>query len=84
MDTIELRKNFHLLIDNIENEALLNNFYDLMKFRYTAKDGQLWNKLTILEQEELLMTLEESNNPDYLISEDDMKKKHKRMINYLY
>jgi len=62
----------------------MNGDHDLMKSRYTSKDGQLWNKLTILEQEELLMTLEESNNPDYLISEDDMKKKHKRMINYLY
>ena len=80
MDTIELRKNFHLLIDNIENEALLNNFYDLMKSRYTAKDGQLWNKLTIQEQEELLMTLEESNNHDYLISQDDMKKKHQKWL----
>ena len=51
-----------------------------MKFRYTAKDGQLWNKLTIQEQEELLMTLEESNNHDYLISQDDMKKKHQKWL----
>jgi hypothetical protein len=80
MNTIELRKNFHLLIDNLENETLLNNFYDLMKSRYTAKDGQLWNRLTTQEQEELLMTLEESNNPDYLINQDDMKKKHKKWL----
>ena len=80
MNTIELRKNFHLLIDNIENETLLNNFYDLMKSRYSAKDFQLWNKLTTQEQEELLLTLEESNNPDYLINQDDMKKKHKKWL----
>jgi hypothetical protein len=80
MDTLELRKNFHLLIDNIENETLLNNFYDLMKSRYAAKDGQLWNRLTTQEQEELLMTLEESNSPTYLINQDDMKKKHKKWL----
>jgi len=58
----------------------MNGDHDLMKSTYTAKDGQLWNKLTILEQEELLRTLEESNNPDYLISEDDMKKKHQKWL----
>lgn len=80
MDTIELRKNFHLLIDNIENVTLLNNFYDLMKSRSTATEGQLWNRLTSQEREELLITLEESNNPDYLISQDDMKMKHKKWL----
>ena len=80
MNTIELRKNFHLLIDNIENETLLNNFYDLMKSRSNAIEGQLWNRLTIQEQEELSMTLQESNNPDYLISQEEMKLKHKKWL----
>jgi len=80
MNTIELRKNFHLLIDNIENETLLNNFYDLLKSRSNAIEGQLWKRLTIQEQEELLMTLEESNNPDYLIGLDEMKLKHKKWL----
>ena len=49
-----------------------------MKSRYAAKDTQLWNRLSTQEQEELLITLEESNSPDYLINQDDMKKKHKK------
>jgi len=80
MDAIELRKNFHLLIDSIENETLLTNLYDLMKSRSTTIEGQLWNRLTTQEQEELLMTLEESNNQDYLISQEEMKKKHKKWL----
>jgi hypothetical protein len=80
MNTIELRKNFHLLIDNIENEALLNYFYDLIKSRSAAKDGELWNKLTEQQKEELLITLEESKNPDYLITQDEMKKKHRKWL----
>jgi len=53
------------------------NFYDLMKTRTLTKEGQLWNRLTEDEQEELLMTLEESENPESLISHEEMKKKHK-------
>ena len=80
MNTIELKQNLHLLIDSIENEKLLINFYDLIKKRATAKEGQLWNKLTNLEQEELLLSLEESKDPENLLSQDEMKKKHKKWL----
>jgi hypothetical protein len=76
MNTIEIKQNFHLLIDSIENEKLLINFYDLIKKRFSAKEGQLWNKLTNQEQDELLLSLEESKNPENLISHEEMKKKH--------
>ncbi len=33
VDAIELKKSFHLLIDSIDNENLLLNFYDLLKQR---------------------------------------------------
>ena len=74
MNTLELKKNFHLLIDSIENENLLADFYNLIKERTSAKEGQLWNQLTYKEQEELISALGESENPDYLISNDEMKK----------
>jgi hypothetical protein len=77
MNTIELKQNFHHLIDSIDNEKLLINFYELIKTRSSAKEGQLWNKLTDQEQKELLLSLEESKNPENLISHDEMVKKHK-------
>ncbi len=80
MTTIELKKNFHQLIDSIENEDLLANFYDLIKKRSTTKDGELWNRLTYQEQEELITALGESENPEYLISNDEMKKKHSKWL----
>jgi hypothetical protein len=80
MNTIELKKSFHLLIDSIDNEDLLANFYDLIKKRSSTKEGQLWNRLTYKEQEELISALEESENPDYIISNDEMKKKHKKWL----
>ncbi len=77
MNTIELKRSFHSLIDSIDNDTLLMNFYDLMKTRISTEEGQLWNRLTKDEQEELLMTLEESENPENLITHEEMKMKHK-------
>ncbi len=80
MNTIELKKSFHLLIDSIDNEDLLASFYDLIKNRTSTKEGLLWNRLTYKEQEELLSALEESESPEYVISNDEMKKKHNKWL----
>jgi len=80
MNSLELKKNFHLLIDSIENEDLLASFYDLIKKRSLSKEGQLWNRLSYLEQEELISALGESENPEYLISNAEMKKKHGKWL----
>jgi len=80
MNTIELKKNFHLLIDSIDNENLLVSFYDLIKKRSSTKEGQLWCRLTSQEQEELLEALEESKKPENLISHEEMVKKHKKWL----
>jgi hypothetical protein len=80
MSTAELRKNFHHLIDNIDNEQLLLGFYDLMKKMSGSKDGELWSKLSFEEQEELLQTFEESEHPYNLIDHEEMKKKHGKWL----
>lgn len=80
MNTIELRKNLHILIDNIEDENLLINLYNLIKKRSSLNEGQLWNRLTLREQEEVLLALEESEIPENLISYEDMKEKHKKWL----
>jgi len=80
MNAIELKKNFHLLIDSIDNENLLFTYYDLIKKRSTSREGQLWNRLTIQEQEELLSALGESEKPGNLISHEEMLKKHNKWL----
>jgi hypothetical protein len=59
MDKLELKRNFHHLIDSIDNDDLLPDFYELLKHRTSAKEGQLWeglskthinNELTVLVQ----------------------------------
>jgi hypothetical protein len=80
MSTIELKNNFHKLIDSIDNENLLMSFYDILKSRTEIKDGQLWSHLGKKEQEELLLAFEESENIDNLIDNKVMKKKHKKWL----
>jgi len=80
MNAIELKRNFHNLIDSIENESLLMNFYELMKNKTSAKDGKLWNRLSVEEQTILLQTLEAIENPNHVISHSEMKKKHNQWL----
>ena len=80
MTTIDLKKNFHALIDQIDNEHLLKSFYDLFLRRSQAKDGSLWSNLTDEEREELLLSEEESNYETNLVSHQVMKKKHQKWL----
>lgn len=80
MTTAEIRNNFHNLIDNISNEVLLIRFYDLMLKSHHSKKGTLWSRLSKKEQKELLLSEEESRNPENLIDHDEMAKKHKKWL----
>jgi hypothetical protein len=44
MDTIELKKSFHTLIDEIENEFLLEEFYQEMKVVESNSKSRIWHK----------------------------------------
>ena len=79
MDAIEIKKNFHFLIDSIDNENLLINLYDILKRRSNVQEGHLWNRLSKDEREELLLAFEESDIQENLISQEEMTKKH---LNY--
>jgi hypothetical protein len=80
MTTLELKNNFHQLIDSIENENLLQKFYELMLRKRSIRDGALWAKLTQDEVDELLLANEESYDPKNLIPHDEMKKKYAKWL----
>lgn len=54
MNALEIKTNFHHLIDQINNEHLLIKLYHIMEQASSSDDGQLWSKLTQEEQIELL------------------------------
>jgi hypothetical protein len=80
MDTLDIKKSFHHLIDSIENDDLLLDFYELLKNRTSVKEGQLWENLSKSEKEELFISLEESKSSYNLISHAEMKKKHRKWL----
>ncbi len=80
MNTLELKKDFYNLIDSIDNESLLSDFYALIKRRISGKEGKLWKGLTKKEQAELNLAFEESEKPENLISHEEMRKKHEKWL----
>ncbi|MFZ4724817.1 MAG: hypothetical protein ACOYMD_05175 [Paludibacter sp.] len=80
MTTIELKSNFHNLIDTINDVGILSKFYDLLSNVKESKDGLLWNRLSIEEQNELMQIEKDSQQLSNLISGADMINKHKKWL----
>jgi hypothetical protein len=80
MTAIELRKNFHNLIDSIDNERILLFFYDLMKTKSSSEDVNIWNHLSDDQKQELISSAKESENPTNLVSNDETKAKFKKWL----
>ena len=45
MNTVEIKDNFHKLIDRIDNDTVLSGFYEILEKASAVKDGSLWNRL---------------------------------------
>jgi hypothetical protein len=80
MNTLEIKTNFHQLIDQINNEKLLIKLYRIMEQASSTVDGQLWSRLTEEEQIELLKIESEVQSDNNLIPNEQMQTKHKKWL----
>ncbi len=80
MNTIELKSNFHKLIDNINNDKVLSSFYEMMSRINDHNEGSLWARLSIIERQELIDLDEETKNENNLISHTKIKEKHRQWL----
>ena len=80
METTQLKDNFHQLIDSIDNDRILAKFFGLMSQANDSVDGQLWSRLSKEEQEELVLSDIESEDPKNLISHSIIQKKHNKWL----
>jgi len=80
MNTVELKSNFHRLIDTIDNENILSKFLSIMERVSMKKDGQLWERLNKAEKQELLLIDTEADNDDNLIPHSKIQEKHKKWL----
>lgn len=75
-----IKEKFHTLIENIDNEQLLGNFYDLLQTRNECQDINLWHSLPEHVKEETLLALEESKDISTLTTNDEMKKRYSQWL----
>jgi len=68
-----IKQKIYDLIDKIDNESILNQVYELIYKKSSSKEGDLWDKLTPYQQKELLQNLEESDDPQNLIPNEEVK-----------
>jgi len=80
MNTIELRNNFHQLIDSFNNENALSKFYSIMLKMDENKDGTLWSRLNSDDRNELERADFESNEDSNLIPQHEILNKHKKWL----
>ncbi len=80
MNTIEIKNNFHKLIDRIDNDIILSRFYEILEKASAVKDGSLWDRLTSEEKQELLQIDSETDSEDDLIPLQTIKDKHKKWL----
>jgi hypothetical protein len=78
MTTLELKTNFHQLIDDISNEAMLVKFYEIMSIANVSNECSLWKNLSIDEQQELIEIEKDSHNIENLIDHSSMELKFKK------
>jgi lipopolysaccharide export system protein LptC len=80
MNAIEIKSNFHNLIDRINNDQLLVKLYHIMEQASSVADGQLWSRLTEDEQVELLKIEQEVQSDSDLIPNEKMQTKHQKWL----
>jgi hypothetical protein len=74
MEISKTKEQFHKLIDSVNNERLLESFFNLFNSQIRRTQGQLWESLTKEEQTELLSSYDESFEDSNLIAHDLVKK----------
>ncbi|MFC0517527.1 hypothetical protein ACFFGT_25165 [Mucilaginibacter angelicae] len=77
---MNIKEDFHHLIDTIDDEQLLKSYYQLVQQLNANRTGHLWNNLNEAEKQELLIAYDESFDDANLLSHDQVKQMHKKWL----
>ncbi|MEO8448013.1 MAG: hypothetical protein ABI528_10980 [bacterium] len=77
MSTLELKNNFHKLIDTVNDKELLKYFYDA--FLFSSKKNFL-KDLSAEETKDLLDSYKESEDENNLLEHGYVKEKYKKWL----
>lgn len=74
MGAAELRSNLHKIVDSIEDERLLRAIYSFLNTRAGAKEGRMWDSLSVEEKQEVLQAYDESEDRSSMVDDDEVWK----------
>ena len=77
---MKIKDDFHHLIDSIEDEQLLQRYYQLIQTINDNQNGHLWNSLDEDEKKELLIAYKESFDSSNLLSHEQVKLQHEKWV----
>ncbi|WEA00167.1 hypothetical protein [Mucilaginibacter sp. SJ] len=77
---MNIKENFHHLIDTIDDEQLLKSYYQLIQQLNANQTGHLWNNLNEAEKQELLIAYNESFDNTNLLSHEQVKHMHEKWL----
>ncbi len=78
MDMLDIKNNFHHLIESIDDEAVLLNFYLLMKTQLSENDTLLIDTLSAKQYKVLMEVFDERFNDDNLMANEAIKQKYNK------
>ncbi len=80
MNTAELKSDIHKLIDQLDNEQLLLEYYNEMKSLIQKDCVSAWDTLTDEQKKEIILSWEESEDEATLIENKEVFRRYKDML----
>lgn len=77
---MNIKEDFHHLIDAIDDEQLLKSYYQLIQQLNANQTGHLWDNLNEAEKQELLTAYDESFEDTNHLSHEQVKLTHEKWL----
>lgn len=75
-----IKQKLYDLIEKIDDESILKQAYELIYIKQSSEQSDLWTNLSEEQQNEVLQSLEESDDPSNLIPHEEVKRRHKKWL----
>jgi hypothetical protein len=72
-DLVVLKNNFHQLIDNLNDIQVLETLYKLVSSFQREQEMDIFDDLTVPQQQRLQQSLQQSENPSNLHTHENVK-----------
>jgi hypothetical protein len=80
MKPSELKTNIHNFIDQIDNVAILEDYYNELKRLVKSPVSGIWDRLTDEQKQEVLLSFEESADENNLIDNGEVMKRYEKWL----